>query len=66
MMQLISLRDLDIAGKRIFIRCDFNVPLDEFKNITDDRRIKSRVNSPVPLGTGQGKRGPYICIIIYI
>ena len=40
-MQLISLRDLDIAGKRIFIRCDFNVPLDEFKNITDDRRIKS-------------------------
>jgi phosphoglycerate kinase len=41
MMQLISLRDLDIAGKRIFIRCDFNVPLDEFKNITDDRRIKS-------------------------
>ncbi|MDX1810083.1 MAG: phosphoglycerate kinase [Sulfurospirillaceae bacterium] len=38
-----SVRDLDIEGKKVFIRCDFNVPLDEFLNITDDRRIKSAI-----------------------
>lgn len=38
-----SVRDLDIEGKTVFIRCDFNVPLDEFLNITDDRRIKSAI-----------------------
>ncbi|MDR0467673.1 MAG: phosphoglycerate kinase [Campylobacteraceae bacterium] len=38
-----SIRDIDISGKKILIRCDFNVPMDEFQNITDDRRIKSVV-----------------------
>ncbi len=38
-----SIRDLDIAGKKVFIRCDFNVPLDEFANITDDRRVRSAI-----------------------
>ena len=38
-----SIRDLDIAGKKVFIRCDFNVPLDEFTNITDDRRVRSAI-----------------------
>ncbi len=37
----LSLRDLSIKGKRLFIRVDFNVPLDENLNITDDRRIRS-------------------------
>lgn len=40
-MELLSLKDLDITGKKVFIRCDFNVPMDEFGNITDDRRISS-------------------------
>jgi len=40
-----SIRDIEIAGKRVFIRCDFNVPLDEFLNITDDRRIRSAVQT---------------------
>lgn len=40
-MQLYSIKDLDLAKKRVFIRCDFNVPLDEFGNITDDRRIRA-------------------------
>ncbi len=31
----------DIEGKRVFIRCDFNVPKDEDGNITDDRRIRA-------------------------
>ena len=32
-------------GKRVFIRCDFNVPMDEYNNITDDRRIRSALNT---------------------
>ena len=36
-----TIRNIGIDGKRIFIRCDFNVPKDEFGNITDDRRIKA-------------------------
>ena len=35
-----TIKDLDITGKTIFIRCDFNVPKDEDGNITDDRRIR--------------------------
>lgn len=35
-----TIKDLDIEGKRVFIRCDFNVPKDEDGNITDDRRIR--------------------------
>ncbi len=35
-----TIKDLNIEGKRVFIRCDFNVPKDEFGNITDDRRIR--------------------------
>jgi len=34
------INDLDISGKRLFIRVDFNVPLDEMGNITDDTRIR--------------------------
>jgi phosphoglycerate kinase len=40
-----SIRDLDIENKRVFIRCDFNVPLDEFLNITDDRRVRSAIQT---------------------
>ncbi|MBB1483562.1 phosphoglycerate kinase [Tessaracoccus sp. MC1865] len=31
----------DLSGKRVLIRCDFNVPLDADKNITDDGRIRA-------------------------
>jgi phosphoglycerate kinase len=40
-----TLKDIDIDGKRVFIRCDFNVPKDEFGNITDDRRIRSALQT---------------------
>ena len=33
--------EVNIRGKRVFIRVDFNVPLDENNNITDDTRIRS-------------------------
>jgi phosphoglycerate kinase len=35
-----TIKDLDITGKTVFIRCDFNVPKDDDGNITDDRRIR--------------------------
>jgi phosphoglycerate kinase len=35
-----NIRDLDIKGKKLLIRVDFNVPLDEQLNITDDIRIR--------------------------
>ena len=35
-----SIRDLDLHGKRVFIRVDFNVPLEK-KEITSDKRIKA-------------------------
>jgi phosphoglycerate kinase len=37
----LSIKDLNIQGKKIFVRVDFNVPLDENLNVTDDRRIRS-------------------------
>ncbi|MGB1226326.1 MAG: phosphoglycerate kinase [Poseidonibacter sp.] len=44
-MKLQELKNIDITGKRVFIRCDFNVPMDEYNNITDDRRIRSALNT---------------------
>lgn len=35
-----TLKDFNVAGKRILIRCDFDVPMDEKGNILDDYRIK--------------------------
>ncbi len=32
--------ELQLSGKRVFIRVDFNVPLDEARNVTDDTRIR--------------------------
>jgi len=42
-MELLSIKNLDLEKKRVFIRCDFNVPMDEFGNISDDRRIRSAI-----------------------
>ena len=38
-MNKMSVADIDVAGKRVFVRADFNVPMDSDLNITDDRRI---------------------------
>lgn len=35
------IQDIDISGKTVFFRVDFNVPLDELLNITDDSRIRA-------------------------
>ena len=34
-----TVKDIDLKNKKVLVRCDFNVPMDENKNITDNRRI---------------------------
>ena len=36
-----TIKDVDVKGKRVLCRVDFNVPLDKQRNITDDRRIEA-------------------------
>ena len=36
-----TFKDIDVAGKRVFVRVDFNVPQDETGKITDDTRIRA-------------------------
>ncbi|TCL69928.1 phosphoglycerate kinase [Hydrogenispora ethanolica] len=42
-MNKLSIDDIDVKGKRVFVRVDFNVPVDDQGNITDDRRIKAAI-----------------------
>ncbi len=45
-MHIKSIKELDLGlGDSVFIRCDFNVPLDEYGNITDDRRIRAALQT---------------------
>ncbi len=37
----LSIRDIELSGKKIFMRVDFNVPLDAEQNITEDTRIQA-------------------------
>ena len=34
-----TVKDIDLKGKKVLVRCDFNVPMDEQRNITDNTRI---------------------------
>ena len=40
-IRLKRLADVDVAGKRVFIRADLNVPQDDAGRITDDTRIRA-------------------------
>ena len=42
-MKFLRLTDLDLNGKRVFIRADLNVPQDEHGNITEDTRIRASI-----------------------
>ncbi len=39
MYNKVTVEDLDVKGKKVLVRCDFNVPLDAEGNITDENRI---------------------------
>ena len=60
----LGIENIDVAGKRVFLRVDFNVPLDEQNNLTDDTRIRSVLptvnylldeNARVIIGTHLGR-----------
>ncbi len=44
-MNKVSIRDLDLKGKVIFVRVDFNVPVDDKGNVLDDSRIRAALKT---------------------
>jgi phosphoglycerate kinase len=54
-MPKLSVRDLELEGKRVFMRVDFNVPLSEKGGITDDTRIRQTIRT-IEYALGQGAR----------
>lgn len=54
-MPKLTIDDLQLEGKRVLLRADFNVPLDDEGRITDDRRIRSTLPSIEKVLSAGGK-----------
>ncbi len=52
---IVSVDELDLDGQRVFIRVDFNVPLDDRQRITDDSRIQAALPT-IKLARERGAR----------
>ncbi|HVN24317.1 MAG TPA: phosphoglycerate kinase [Syntrophorhabdales bacterium] len=50
-----TLEELDLKGKRVFVRVDFNVPTDDQGNITDDTRIRAHLPTIAYITEKRGK-----------
>lgn len=50
-----ALKDLDLRNKKVLVRCDFNVPVNEAGEITDDRRISSALPTIKHIIENEGK-----------
>ncbi len=74
-MAKLSIRDVDLKGKVVFMRVDFNVPLNDQGQITDDTRIRASLPSiqlaldrgaklvlASHLGRPKGKVNPKMCL----
>jgi phosphoglycerate kinase len=61
-MNVIKMNDLNLAGKRVFIRADLNVPQDDNGNITDDTRIRA----PAPAVAAALKAGAAVMVTSHL
>ncbi len=50
MQKVLTLKDLDVKGKRVLLRCSFDVPIDSSKGLLDPKRVRddSRIRDAVP------------------
>ncbi|MGD0456457.1 MAG: phosphoglycerate kinase [Terriglobia bacterium] len=54
-MSKLSITDINVSGKRVFMRVDYNVPLNDASEITDDTRIRASLPT-IQYALGQGAR----------
>ena len=50
-----TIEDIQVKGKKVLVRCDFNVPMDENKVITDENRLRGALPT-IKYRQGAGRR----------